>query len=418
MHSTSFFPTFSALTQYLDGLGMFSMRLGLERMNAALDALKLRSDHAPVVHVVGTNGKGSTAGFLEALARAHGLRTGLYTSPHLVQVRERIRVQGQMLGPEAWLHGANALMAHCADMGLTYFEFITVLAIWLFREHQVELIILEAGLGGTHDATCAIDAQVMAMTPVGMDHEQVLGPGLMDIARDKSGALGRCPAVMGLQTDAVGRLFAEVCAASGHTLTELATYATPQGFVVPCGTAKVECSGTTLPVHPSYQLANAGLAVLAWNEIARHQGWGIEENAVLQTLAGTVFPGRFCQHEQFFVDGAHNTMGLEALCAALEHRGRHFDLLIFQSMADKHLDPAVLDRVQALCDRVCVPGLPGNARASAPHAVAQYFSCPVQTVDSLEEALALCQDRSVLVCGSLYLVGAFYAARPEYFPLS
>lgn len=418
MHTTSFFSTFADFTHYLDGLGLFSMRLGLERINAALDALDLRIAHAPVVHVVGTNGKGSTAGFTEALARAHGIRTGLYTSPHLVQVRERIRVNGQMLGPDLWLTAANNVMACCADMGLTYFELLTVLAMWLFRERDVELCILEAGLGGTHDAICAIAAQVVAMTPVGLDHEQILGPGLMDIAQDKSGALGRCPAVLGCQPDAVARLFAHVCARTGQKYTELAECATPHGFALPYGTGVLHCSRAMLPAHPPYQVANAALACLVWQEIAAQHGWDVSHERSCQALGRTVFPGRFCQHDTILVDGAHNSMGLSALCQALEQDGRHFDLLIFQSMADKQLDPAVLTRVQALCDRVCVPALPGNARASEASALARYFSCPVQEADSLDQALALAQNGSVLVCGSLYLVGAFYAARPEFFPLT
>ena len=222
------FPSFEHFTVYLDSLGLFSMRLGLDRMHAALDRMRLTRPESTMVHVVGTNGKGSTSAFLAALAQAHGLRVGLYTSPHLVSVRERIRVDGRLLPEKCWVEAANAVMARCADVGLTYFELVTVMALHLFRAERVDLAVLEAGLGGTHDATCAVNADLTVMTPVGLDHEHVLGPELPDIARDKSGALGRCPAVTGIQNAEVRRVFDH--AGRAWPLQDLASHRTLEGF--------------------------------------------------------------------------------------------------------------------------------------------------------------------------------------------
>ena len=133
------FPSFEHFTAYLDSLGLFSMRLGLDRMHAALDKMGLARPENTMVHVVGTNGKGSTSAFLAALAQAHGLRVGLYASPHLVSVRERIRVDGRLLPEKCWLEAANAVMARCADVGLTYFELVTVMALHLFRAEKVDV---------------------------------------------------------------------------------------------------------------------------------------------------------------------------------------------------------------------------------------------------------------------------------------
>ena len=138
--------TFASIAEFeahLDSLGLFSMQLGLARMQEALRLMGLQRLSATVVHVVGTNGKGSTSGFLEALARAHGLATGLYNSPHLVGVRERIRVRGGMVSEAGWLDAANAVMGRCAGVGLTYFELLTVMALLVFAREGLDLVVLE-----------------------------------------------------------------------------------------------------------------------------------------------------------------------------------------------------------------------------------------------------------------------------------
>lgn len=400
------FPSFEHFTAYLDSLGLFSMRLGLDRMHAALDKMELSRPESTVVHVVGTNGKGSTSSFLAALAQAHGLRAGLYTSPHLVSVRERIRVDGRLLPEKCWVEAANAVMARCADVGLTYFELVTVMALHLFRAEKVDLAVLEAGLGGTHDATCAVNADLTVMTPVGLDHEHILGPELPDIARDKSGALGRCPAVTGIQNAEVRRVFDH--AGRAWPLRDLASHKSPEGFAFEF--ADTVISPETLPGHPPYQTHNAALAFLAWDTLAGMRGWKSDPAQCRVTLARTYFPGRFHRHGHVLVDGAHNAMGLTALCEALGREDRHFQRLVFQSMRDKTMPDDMLARLRALADEVVIPALPLE-RASDPAELARRFGPGAAVADSLAEALA--PGKTTLVCGSLYLAGAYYALHPE-----
>lgn len=387
------------------------MQLGLSRMREALARLELSRPGAVVVHVVGTNGKGSTSGFLDALARAHGLRTGLYLSPHLVCVRERIRIGGRVLPEEHWLRAANAVMAACADIGLTYFELLTVMVLWLFAEAGLDLVILEAGLGGTHDATCAIPADLAVMTPVGLDHEAVLGPTVADIARDKAGSLGRCPAVSGLQDGDVETEFRR--ASGAQPLWRLADLGCGGGFSIPAVPAPFALTMACLPDHPEYQVENAGLALLAWSRLCAVRGWQFEARLCTEALAQTRFAARFSRHGRVLVDGAHNPMGLAALCAALEKRGARFDTLVFQAMRDKALDAALLDRLRAMAGQVVVPGLPGNERACEPAALAARFGPDATTARDLPSALAR-STGDVLICGSLYLAGAYYALYPEH----
>ncbi len=400
------FNTFAEFTAHLDGLGLFSMRLGLGRMHEAQELLGLERMPGTVVHVVGTNGKGSTSGFLEALARAHGLSTGLYTSPHLACVRERIRVRGAMLSEQEWLVAANAVMDRCAAVGLTYFELLTVMALHIFARKGLDLVVLEAGLGGTHDATCAVPADLAIMTPVGMDHEQILGPALTDIARDKAGALGRCPAVLGPQESSVLEIFRK--AGAGWPLVELDDCRTASGFFIPA--RNLPLNPASLPAHPSYQLQNAALAALAWSRLAEARGWQFDASLCTQVLGTTRFPGRFRRHGRVLVDGAHNPMGLAALCDALERADERFDLLVFQSMRDKTLDPATLRRLSALADRVVIPGL-GLERAFDARELAARFGSGATAVPDVRSALD--GGGTVLLCGSLYLVGAYYELYPE-----
>jgi len=402
------FTSFADFKAHLDGLGLFSMRFGLERMHEALGLMGLACLSSTVAHVVGTNGKGSTSGFLEALGRSHGLTTGLYTSPHLVCVRERIRVRGGMLSEHAWLEAANAVMDRCAGVGLTYFELLTVMAAWIFEREGLDLVVLEAGLGGTFDATCAIPASLAVMTPVGMDHESVLGPTLAHIARDKAGALGRCPAVTGLQDPGVFDVFRQ--AGTGWPLWNLAGCREGEGFRIPAGTVSVLLNPASLPAHPPYQFQNAALATLAWSRLVEARGWQFDADLCTQVLNETRFSGRFRRHGRVLVDGAHNPMGLVALCEALEGAEEHFDLLVFQSMRDKTLEPAMLKRLRALADQVVVPGLELERACDADELAAR-FGPGAMAVRDLRTAMQ--GDGTLLLCGSLYLAGAYYELFPE-----
>ena len=181
------FHSFDDVQDHLDALGLFHMDFGLDRMRNALDALGLLTPPFVTVQIVGTNGKGSTSTFLSCVARAHGLKVGLYTSPHFVTPRERIRINGTMLPADRWPVLADRVME--AAPNLTYFEFLTALGLLAFAEAGVDLVVMEAGLGGHYDATTAMPVQAVCFTPIGMDHEKILGPTLTDIASDKSQAM-------------------------------------------------------------------------------------------------------------------------------------------------------------------------------------------------------------------------------------
>jgi dihydrofolate synthase/folylpolyglutamate synthase len=193
------FLNFNQFQAYLEELGLFRMNPGLERVQKGLKALNLTNSGLPVVHIAGTNGKGSTATFLDFLAREYGLKTGLFTSPHLVCVRERIKINGQLISTDKWLELANIIYMKCSRLNLTYFEFLTLIAVLAFESEKVDLAIFEAGLGGTYDATNVFDSMLTVFTSIDQDHIHVLGQSLEEIARDKAGAIKKAPVVSSIQ---------------------------------------------------------------------------------------------------------------------------------------------------------------------------------------------------------------------------
>lgn len=254
--------TFEELKQVLFVRGNFGMKLGLERMHEALALLGDAHLAVPVLHVAGTNGKGSTCAFTEAALRAAGLSTGLYTSPHLVHFCERIRIAGEPI-PE---QRAAALLEEILrrvpwalrDDGLTFFELATLMAFLAFAQERVQVAVVEVGLGGRLDATNVVEPLACAVAPIGLDHVQWLGPTLRDVAAEKAGILKKgAPAVSAGQARAAAEVLDRRAAELGTALWRPGRdyvyesrdvrpfcYAGPDGFQVSLGEAKEVARGT------------------------------------------------------------------------------------------------------------------------------------------------------------------------------
>jgi len=388
---------------YLDSLQPLAIRFGLERVERALAALGRPDRDLPVLHVAGTNGKGSTCAMAAAALRVAGHRVGLYTSPHLVRFHERIQVDGQPISEEALAHCIEQVRRACPwhehgdpSERLTYFEFATLLGLAHFAKERVDVAVLEVGLGGRLDATNAVLPVVTAVSRIGLDHTQLLGNTLDAIAREKAGIFKRgVPAVVARAQDPEAlRALREEAAA----------------HLAPFHVADGEWSGP-LALRGPHQRGNAALAAAALRLLDR-AGVKVGEEQVAQGIAEARWPGRLEEVGGVVLDGAHNPDGATALAAALPvlYPGRPIEL-VFGVLTDK--DHAGMLRVLGPAVRRLHLLAPHSARARAPadyRGLARLHCEDVDVHDSCSAALrcakAAARDGAIVcVAGSLYLVG-------------
>jgi dihydrofolate synthase / folylpolyglutamate synthase len=404
----------------LESLGQRGIRLGLASIDAVCERLGRPERAVPSLLVAGTNGKGSTAATLAAITSASGLRTGLYTSPHLIAVTERIRIGPADVAPEA-LDAALAEVFAAADRApavpLTYFEALTAAAFAIFAREALDLAVLEVGLGGRHDATNVAPAGMSLVTSIGYDHMADLGPTLDAIAREKAGVFRRGrPALFSADTDEARGALREAALAAGSLVHDaedeirLADVRTDlAGTHFRARTPEREYALAT-PLPGAHQARNAALAVRAaelWEDRR------IGEAAIRAGVANVRWPGRL---ERFrtagrdvLLDGCHNAEGAAALARFLEDSAIRA-ALIFGVMADKQVEEIgriLLPRVA----RVCFTA-PANERACSPEELLRRLgglapeSSAAPTVEAaLAAALSVRAGEPIIVAGSLYLVG-------------
>jgi dihydrofolate synthase / folylpolyglutamate synthase len=382
---------------WLDALGPQKIRPGLSRTRSLLASLANPQSSFQSILIAGTNGKGSTAATISAILTAAGVPCGLYTSPHLVSVMERIRVNDRDVSPEA-LDGALALVSRVSAPGLrgpTYFEALTVAAFELFRRARVRTAVVEVGIGGRLDATNVLSPEVSVVTNVAADHLDVLGPALEDIAREKAGIFRKGqPALLGASGTAEGPravLHAEA-RRIGARLVEIPPTSDP-----------------SFPLPGAHQKQNLALALAAARAAAP-----LDEAAVSRGLAAVRWPGRLQRLERegakpLLLDGAHNPAGASALAEHLDATGLagRVDLL-FGGLRDKDL-PGVFAPLAPRARRIVLVA-PPSPRAEKPETLRARLGRPdLEVADSVAEGLARLEevdaDSPVLVAGSLYLVG-------------
>jgi dihydrofolate synthase / folylpolyglutamate synthase len=388
---------------YLAGLQPLAMRFGLERMQRALDALGRPERAYPVLHVGGTNGKGSTCAMAAAALEAAGHRVGLYTSPHLVRFNERIQVAGAPIGDADLASAIEEIRRACpwhdaGDEGdrLTYFEFATLAGLLHFARAGVGAAVVEVGLGGRFDATNAIVPRVTAIAAIGLDHTQLLGDTVEQIAFEKAGIFkpGVPAVVHGRQPP--GAL---------ETLqTEAARRGAPFVVAAPDYAGAIALSGP-------HQRGNAALAHTALRELAR-AGIAVPDEAMAHGIAAARWPGRLEELSGVLLDGAHNPDGAAALATSLRamYPGRPVEL-VFGVLADKdhaHMLAALVPAVRAL--HVVTPASARGRPATEVAEAARRLGARADVHGSVAEAIECARGAAgsngvVCVAGSLYLVG-------------
>lgn len=389
----------------MDRLGLFHMDLTLDRMERFW-AGRGKPD-VPLVHIVGTNGKGSTATFLCSIARAHGLKVGLFTSPHFVSPRERIQINRSPLSEAVWAELGKTILESPGGADLTYFEFQTCLAMLAFEQAGVDLAIMEAGLGGKFDATNVFAPGLTLFTPIGLDHEKVLGPTLADIARDKAGAIrtGGVVVTTVQETEAMVELQQRAEAVEARFMYGV-------DMADPVRDIPLGLSG----IH---QYVNAHLALAGWRWFAANAGLRSDPLSEVFGLESAFIPGRMqrvtLDGQELILDGAHNSHALEALRMALRDREIRPGAVIFACLADKDAGP-MAPLINGLTDGPVIIPTMESERACDPARLAGLVGESAVVAPSLQDALDQCRDIQgpVLICGSLYLLAEFFSVYPEF----
>lgn len=414
--------TYPDSVRFLYSLGneVKTAKYGLERITKLLAALGNPERLPRIVHVAGTNGKGSVCAMIESGLRAAGLRTGLFTSPHLVEPTERIRIDGCPV-TAAEFSAAFDRVHVCAEQLLnegtidfhpTYFETVTAMAFLLFRDRNTETVVLEVGLGGRLDATNVVHPELCVITPVDFDHEALLGKSLESIAGEKAGILKRSvPAVFAAQRPEAQQTLERRAAELGIEVIRA-----PEKWQI----EHVECSARgseftvhdgsimniTCPLVGEHQVANAVVAVAALHR------FGIAPTAIERGIANARWPGRLdrvSESPEIILDGAHNPAGARALAAYIArfYASRHV-VLIYGAMRDKAVEEITGILFPHATEVIATA--PHQTRAVDPETIRALAGHPnLRTALDLQEAIEMARlgppDRAIFITGSLFLVG-------------
>ena len=428
---------------YIDGLTKFTAKHSLAHTRECLALLDNPDRSFKIVHIAGTNGKGSTASYLESILRSAGIRTGLFTSPHLVDMRERFRVDGEIVSKEAFLAAFEAARKAVSSMPdhPSYFEFIYLIGCLIFKNAGVTTAVMETGLGGRLDATNTCENPVLTIiTSVSFDHMQYLGNTLYEIAGEKAGIIKQGVPVIFLaaKEECAGRILEEAALRNAPALAlippaaeegvekmlsggEALTYKTKIlmnlapfiDFSLISSYDKKACD-MRIRAAAAYQAENASLAVLGAAELIR-AGFAITEENIREGLLSARWEGRMEEAlPGVYLDGAHNEDGISRFIEAAKAvlRGKKATLL-FAAVSDKDYTAMVRELAEDLAPEcVITTEVPGARRESASHFEELFrengFGRVVTVPDPAEAfkyAMSQRGDGVLFVCGSLYLIG-------------
>lgn len=393
---------YARLLARLQGVRSLGVSFGLDRIRLALQRLGEPQAKFQAVQIAGTNGKGSTAAFLESILRASGLRTGLFTSPHLCRFSERIRIDGREVEGAHLAQLDQAVAA--TGVPLTYFEISAALAFLAFAETGIDVAVLETGLGGRLDATTASQPMACAITSIALDHQDMLGQTLVEISHEKACIarpgvplfLGALPAV------ATGEIL-RVAEACGAPVRRLDVDFEPPAF--------------PLSLAGPHQASNAALAVALAEEVASHRGCRLAPEAVREGLARTHWPGRMERlAEDVLLDCAHNAEGAEKLASALPEapcralvvsivHGK--DAAAMLATLCPHFDHILITRSPS--ERSCAPEALAALLPQDHKAKLELVPEPHQAVSRARSLVAGPPRGLAVIAGSIFLIGAVRA---------
>ncbi len=424
---------YSESLQYLHGLGheLRGVCFRLETIESILERLGSPHRRYPTAIIAGTNGKGSTASFLASILQQAGYRTGLYTSPHLVRINERIRVGGEDIGDDDFAAAFTAVREAVDDLlaggvlgkAPSFFEFLTGAAFVHFAQAGAEFAVLEVGMGGRLDATNVTEPRVAVITPIDLDHQEYLGATLAAIAGEKAGVIKPSrPVVANVPHEEAAEVIRRRCAELKAPLTEISRHCRISNLTADDGhyrfdlqTGGESFEGLRSPLLGRFQVENAATAVVAALKLRDAGVSRISASAIREGLQHTAWSCRLeavCASPLFLLDGAHNPAGAKEIARFIrEHLGGRKLRLIYGSMKDKAVRD-ITELLWPLADEIILT-MPAHPRAASPQEVLamaagrpERLSVEPDAARAVERALAASAPQdAVLAAGSLFLVG-------------
>lgn len=405
-------------------LGRFGIILGLDTMRGILGNLGNPEKKFTVIHVAGTNGKGSVASYLARILTLSGYRTGLYTSPHLSRFNERIAVDGEMVTDEEVVASYNRVeAANTGERSGTFFELTTAMALDLFAEKGAKVAVIETGMGGRLDATNLVTPVLSIITNVSLEHKAILGDTIAKIAYEKAGIIkAGTPAIVGVrQASAIG-VVEETARELGAPLVRLGrdihVRRSEKGFSCRCD--GIALSDLTTSLLGTHQVDNAALAVAACASLRKDSRFSITDEAIREGLATTSWPGRLeriAGAPETIIDGAHNPAAIKALVSYLEEKQSGREITLVVGVLDDKAYRKMFANLLPFCRRVILVKAHTD-RSIDPDAMrtdAAKYVRDVTVIPDIPQAMATARSTAregelVLVAGSLYVAGEARAA--------
>ncbi|MFT9494782.1 bifunctional folylpolyglutamate synthase/dihydrofolate synthase [Anaerosolibacter sp.] len=414
---------------YIHSIYKFGSKLGLDNINYLLQLMGNPQQGLKVIHVAGTNGKGSTCAYIRSVLAEQGFRVGLYTSPYLEEFTERIQINGVNIPKEnlaeitTFVKEKVELMLSHGKNHPTEFEVVTAIGFEYFKRQKIDYLVLEVGLGGRGDSTNVIDAPLVSViTPIAYDHMDYLGDTLGKIAFEKAGIIkANCPVVTYLQKDEAMEVIEEVSKAVNAPINiapikeiELVSYDdSGQCFHGFYGNEKIE--NLKISMLGEHQIENAAVALAALNILASVHQIPISKKALYDGFMNAKWPGRLeiiTRNPTTVIDGAHNVHGMQALAKTIKKLYAEKSMtLVIGILGDKDVE-GMLGEIVPLASRIILTK-PNNPRAMALDKLAEMIGVYGKTAkksisisNAIQEALdCSTPDDLIVFCGSLYMIG-------------
>ncbi len=401
---------------FLYSLQKHGIKLGLDKMVEFLAVIGNPQNKIKLIHVAGTNGKGSCSSFIASILTEKGLRAGLYTSPHFVRFNERIRIGSQFISDEVIAAFVAQHRTYFLEHQFTFFEATTALAFQYFSDQEVDYAVIETGLGGRFDATNVCNPLVSVITSIGLEHTEYLGTTIAEIAFEKAGIIKQnVPVCVGMVTVEAEKVIHDISLLRNSSLLLLREHYSSAEHLLRIGETFI--TDLSSPLRGDYQFENAALACLAADSILHEADYSLYQKALKNVLINTAFEGRFevyVASPQIIFDSAHNPDGVKRLADELAKDRNTYTktTILFTALRDKKVNEMILSLTK-VSDDILITTLdfPRALTASEIKSLTaqlseyncSYLENPGKFVEEFQEHAEYTQR--LVITGSMYLVG-------------